>query len=211
MIPRTFNEPADLRYRQPAEGRALIVDGAIELIRHPDSRRGWSPDQIEVTVDRTKWPLSGSAQQALEVWQRAHPTERSDPKLAVRSFATITNGERIRCVLQATDWKDVMAAQERVVSADEHAWLTELPLRPAFPNIAVVHVVVVTADRRVLLGQRSAKVHFHPSQWTASFEEGLALEDAAHGGAIFHAAALRGAAEELTPIASTKKKANLQW
>lgn len=75
--------------------------------------------------------------------------------------------------------------------------LAPIPLgNTVFPGLAVVHAIVLSADKQVLFTQRSHAVAFAPSHWSASFEEQINEKDADIGLDPFTHAAQRGYAEE---------------
>lgn len=76
-------------------------------------------------------------------------------------------------------------------------WPEPIPLGDdRLPGIAVVHVVVVTSDRRLLLAQRSRNVGYSPGCWSVSFEEQITRSDLDAGGDAAANAARRGFREE---------------
>jgi hypothetical protein len=80
---------------------------------------------------------------------------------------------------------------------DAGRWLVPLPLGEArLPGLAVVHVILLTVDNRLLLAQRSAKLAYAPLHWSVSFEEQVTEPDVRDGSRVFHRAARRGMVEE---------------
>jgi hypothetical protein len=80
---------------------------------------------------------------------------------------------------------------------DGRRWLEPVPLGDArLPGLAVVHVVVLTADGLVLAARRSKKLAYAPLHWSISFEEQVTAQDVQEGDRTFHHAALRGMTEE---------------
>jgi hypothetical protein len=65
-----------------------------------------------------------------------------------------------------------------------------------FPGLAVVHCIVVTADRQILLSQRSDTVAYDPLHWSASYEEQVTTEDFDGTDSVFQRCARRGLREE---------------
>jgi hypothetical protein len=117
----------------------------------------------------------------------------------------------VRTTLTPTTWSRTsrfVAALQRDPALMRHSldgtWIEPVPLGlTALPTVAAVHCIVLTADDRILLAQRSARVHYAPAHWSASFEEQLNERDFDGGGDPFTRAACRGFAEEfggdLTP------------
>jgi hypothetical protein len=178
-----------------AEASLPQVDGARTLLISPGPFAGWERDRIEVTLEADMWRLPDRLASLRENWERSHSNERSDPKIAIRNCRASSNGQ-VRCTLAPTEWKEVRPwhearADSTPISNGESFFSVRLP------NIAVAHVVATTTDHKILLARRSLEVHYHPGAWTASYEEGLAPKDLELPRAAFHAAAERGAAEEI--------------
>src|SRR5687768_9314587 len=58
MTPGVFRRTADPRLTEHAEPSAMIIDGALELFRHPNPALGWSPDAIDAQIlAKSSWPL----------------------------------------------------------------------------------------------------------------------------------------------------------
>jgi hypothetical protein len=64
------------------------------------------------------------------------------------------------------------------------------------PGLAVVHCIVITSDRQILLSQRSDTVAYAPLHWSASYEEQVTTEDVMAEDGVFHRCAQRGLREE---------------
>jgi hypothetical protein len=73
-----------------------------------------------------------------------------------------------------------------------------VPLGEAqLPGLAVVHCIVLTSDRQILLSQRSNIVAYAPLHWSASYEEQVTTEDLQGSPeSVFHRCAQRGFLEE---------------
>lgn len=71
------------------------------------------------------------------------------------------------------------------------------------PGIAVVHCLLVTADRKVVLAQRPPNTPHAPGRWSASYEEQITGSDFSHTSIdAASAAAVRGLREEFAVEAS---------
>jgi TIR domain len=80
---------------------------------------------------------------------------------------------------------------------DGQRWLEPVPLGDArLPGLAVVHVIVLTADDFVLAAQRAKKLSYAPEHWSISFEEQVTELDFRERDRAFHNAAHRGMLEE---------------
>lgn len=171
------------------------VDGARTLLVSPGPFAGWERNRITVTLEDGMWRLPNHLASLRENWEREHANERSDPKIAIRDCHASRDGQ-LQCTLAPTEWKEVrpwhVAGTDRPPITNGESFFSV-----RLPNIAVAHVVATTTDHKILLARRSMEVHYHPGAWTASYEEGLAPEDIEVPQAAFHAAAERGAVEEI--------------
>lgn len=71
--------------------------------------------------------------------------------------------------------------------------LSAVPLGDTcLPGLAAVHVLLLTADSRLLLAQRSTKLAYAPLHWSASFEEQVTEQDIRGGDRVFHLAPHQG-------------------
>ncbi len=175
----------------------IELDGVVELLRCPDYQNGWSADEIKVSYSPDSWHLPNGLGYLREEWDRLHPNERSDPKVALREIQ-INQDHTLVCRLQATAWREVRPL---------HVWprFEENALvqhqtggyKMLLPNIGVVHVVASTRDGWILAFRRSSIVHYHPGTWSATYEEGLAPDDISTN-QVFQRTALRGFTEEVS-------------
>lgn len=89
------------------------------------------------------------------------------------------------------------SSPEQLTGRGGVGWPQPIPLGDdRLPGIAVVHVVVLTSDGRLLLAQRSRNVGYAPGHWSASFEEQITRSDIDVGGDAATNAARRGFGEE---------------
>lgn len=180
--------------------RPLSLDGAAEVVRCQDTRRGWLASDVSVTHEGGFWAAPSEYHERKRAWRRAHADERVDPKLALRSVRRDPQGG-LSLTVQATDWAETRPLHwGPPLNAAEAVRPTADGCEFLLPNIAVVHVVAVTRDHWVLCFQRSASSHYHPGAWSASYEEGVAPDDGVAGD-FLQRAARRGLAEEITPAA----------
>ena len=171
----------------------LNLDGASELLRCSNLERGW--EVVMEHVDEP-WDLPAPLAGLADDWDRSHPDERSDPKLALRSVRSTPDG-RLLCRMQSTTWRTVRALHEGPPRRDSELLTCNADgCDFLLPNIAVVHVVVTTADGWVLTFRRGEHSHYHPGRWSATYEEGLAPEDLSNGG-VLQNTSYRGLIEEL--------------
>ena len=187
--------------------RALLperieLDGVVELLRCRNVSQGWSPAEILVECSPLNWHLPSELQHLRNAWEQRNPNQRSDPKVALRGIQ-LNQDHTLTCRLQATTWRDVRPLHEAASLADDAlVRATASGYEMLLPNIGVVHVVASTLDGWILAFRRSAMSHYHPGDWSTTYEEGLAPEDMV-GGAVFQQAARRGLAEEIAPDLKT--------
>lgn len=180
----------------------IEVDGTTELLRCPDLANGWSVADIRVGYCPDIWCLPNEFGCLHQEWERRHPSERSDPKVALRSVRTDSDNTLV-CQFQATAWREVRPLHEGYSPAESATVRCQSGgYEMLIPNIGVVHVIAATRDSQLLLLRRSDSVHYHPGSWTATYEEGLAPEDLG-GDGLLQRAARRGLAEELIMEAGT--------
>lgn len=187
-------------------GRSLIVDKAIGAIWVPiDASDGWRSDCTLAPSDATSWNLEKPYDELFANWQLAHPDEYSSMKIALSAFRSVReDGRTLELDFRRTAWSQVRAFQE-AVERGTHERLTA-PLMKyhfdiqhcPFPNIAVVHAIVVTSDAHIVATQRSQTMQYHPLTWSISLEEGLKEADFATNEDPVKVATTRGIAEELT-------------
>lgn len=187
--------------------RALLPDrieleGVVELLRCRNVSQGWSSAAIHVEYNPANWHLPPEFQHLRDAWEQRNPNQRSDPKIALRGVQ-VDQDYTLTCRLQATTWRDVRPLHE-AASLDDDALVraTANGYEMLLPNIGVVHVIASTVDGWLLAFRRGAFSHYHPGDWSATYEEGLAPEDLV-GSAVFQQAARRGLAEEIAPDLGT--------
>ena len=179
----------------------IELDGVVELLRCPDYKHGWSAVEISTAYSPDSWCLPSGLSHLREEWDRHHPNERSDPKVALREIH-VNEDHTLFCRLQATAWREVRPLhmgpkfdEDSLVRSKSDGYEMLLP------NIGVVHVIASTSDGWILAFRRSDLAHYHPGTWSATYEEGLAPIDL--GDAVFQRAALRGLTEEIAARALT--------
>lgn len=87
-------------------------------------------------------------------------------------------------------------------------WVEEvLTGRPRLPGIAVVHGLLLTSDRKLLLTERSRRrVSYAPGHWSASFEEQITESDFACGDEAADRASRRGVEEEFGLVLPARRE-----
>lgn len=189
--------------------RIFAIDGVIEVLRAPIPP-GWGPTSIKVElVKNGEYPLDPEAIQLLnpykeklagQGWEVKHRVAALDATSSKKStlqviFAPTTYEEGTgfhRSLVEGTNQEDslTLALKERLAIQ-----LTRVG-KYSVPGVAVVHVLVVTNDDRLVFCQRSPYAGYHPSRWSVSFEEQINQKDLAFGNTALSAAAIRGFQEE---------------
>lgn len=180
----------------------IEIDGAVEILRCRNVSQGWSSAEIRVEYNPVNWQLPSEFQHLCDTWEQRNPNQRSDPKVALRGIH-LNQDHTLTCRLQATTWRDVRPLHEAPSLADDALVRTTASgCEMLLPNIGVVHVIASTLDGWLLAFRRSASSHYHPGDWSATYEEGLAPEDLV-GSTVFQQAAMRGLVEEIAPDLGT--------
>ncbi len=171
-----------------------VTDGALEVLP-PASR----PLVVRCVLDEV--PVNAAIQAELLSSAPTDVGPNQEPKY--RFTRLEATGSTLQINLAPTTWREgrgfhatLQTDRSRFARASG-TWFLPIPLgQVAFPGLAVVHCVVMTADNYVLFAQRGAKVAYAPLHWSASFEEQVTQTDVAVGNMVFEAAAQRGMREE---------------
>ena len=177
--------------------RIVAIDGAVEICRSGNLCTGWSKDALQVKFDQQYWALPAQQSTRKAEWERNFSFERNDQKIALRNIM-YDRGHAPILRLQATSWKEVRPLHIGApVSMQEQIRVAAGACEFLLPNICVVHVIATTQDGWALSFKRGQHSHYHPGAWSTTYEEGLSPEDL-RGGGLFHEAARRGLAEEIS-------------
>ncbi len=192
-------------------GNVFAAGGAIETLRAP-LHTGWLPNSIQLkVVDANDYPLDHQAVQLLTPYKEKLAGQGRETKYRIALLETIPSTPMLRIAFAPTTYEESAAFHWSLREAAKHGtrqvsilkeqWGSELihPGRYYLPGTAVVHVIVTTIDNQVLLCRRSPNTNYHPSHWSASFEEQMNEKDLPFESAAFSSAALRGFQEELVP------------
>jgi hypothetical protein len=175
----------------------IQIDGAVETLWCGSDRAGRSTQSVHIKYDPAMWRLSGRYAQVRDAWNERNPNQRNDQKVAVRGIRLNVDGA-LECELQATEWSEVRPLHEDCALIENAALKrTNHGCDFLLPNIGVVHVIARTSDNFILAFRRSQFSHYHPGCWSATYEEGLAVEDLVDEH-VFQRAARRGLAEEIS-------------
>ncbi|GIH24150.1 hypothetical protein Aph01nite_24600 [Acrocarpospora phusangensis] len=186
---------ADLVELATATPQWIVTPGALEATA-PDG------GQVHLSVDVSDGPgVSSFVQDRLAAL--GHIPTGPDLETKYR-FAALRGGGAVEASLVPTTWS-ASNRFHRAVQQDpawishrpDGSWLLPLPFgEDVLPGVAVVHAVILTSDRQVVLAQRSDKVGYSPLHWSASFEEQLNERDFSREENPFLHAARRGFREE---------------
>jgi len=172
-------------------GMAHLFQGAVAwgpcctLQLAPFLREGWTLDQIRIErrpgqfqfseEDRTRASYESYRKREAKRLKPDRPkysltnrpfalTDAPDLNLSV-STCVYSQVQFCRdCIATTTSERDRFVMQARKASID-------------FPHAFCLHLVVVTADSRLLLAKRSDKLVYNPSAWSLSIEEQMSEDD----------------------------------
>ena len=189
----------------------FAIDGLVEILRAP-LPPGWTPATTQIDLASSdEFPLDPQVVQLLtphkdklagQGWETKYRVvaleqpHNSTPKLKI-AFAPTTYEEGAgfhRSLRAAVAQRDAFALGLRERLAKQLAQ----PGSYSVAGIAVVHVIVITADDRLVLCQRSPHAGYHPLCWSISYEEQINQQDTAFGNAALSMAAVRGFQEEFS-------------
>ena len=182
------------------DARWLVTPGALE-----------ASSRLEGPIRVTLWdgpPVDAVVQAQLEALELpAGP----DLEMKYRFTALNSGSDGLDATLAPTTWSSAhrfhMALQRDSAWASKLAdgrWARPIPFgEQLLPGIAVVHAIILTADRRVIAALRSRATSYAPLHWSVSFEEQLSENDFGHDQDAFTAAARRGFHEEFGAEVST--------
>ncbi|MBD3338769.1 MAG: TIR domain-containing protein [Candidatus Lokiarchaeota archaeon] len=107
-----------------------------------------------------------------------------ETKYRFTSFQQLKNGD-LKAEVAKTTWNlgksfhnVLLNTPQRFSIKNIGFWFTPIPLgRIQLPGIAVVHVIVLTSDLKLLLAKRSDNAGYAPAHWSISFEEQISEKD----------------------------------
>lgn len=126
----------------------------------------------------------------LQRWQNPRPPKIDDAKEAAR----LARQQGVDFARSADKRLEVLGHLGEVVEATYARTLRT-------PNIAVVHVIITSADEHLLQAQRSFDSEFAPGAWSISFEEQMKQEDFASSDPVM-STIQRGVEEEFGFVAA---------
>lgn len=185
------------------DGDALRVDGSLEVLRAASLSAGWSPSAIQIHSSSCFRPIPEGFESVRADWIARHSGEASYSKVSLSRVVPHQGSSTFLTVtVDSTEWKEVQPLHEQLMSpaASDLAdrWVGDFQRDGSWtiPNILTIHGVLLTADERLVVAQRSRHARYHALHWSLSYEEQVEFEDLGHGGSAFHRAASRGICEE---------------
>lgn len=193
------------------------IQGCIELARCPNFESGWTAADVNTVLEETAIAMAPELEVLGERWRAENPENPDLTRFAlkrigglrIRDFTTISLG------FQRTCFSDVYGVQQHLdVNMKWSCEGRQTPRRKFYdylwrvdqsgiPNFFVLHVVVTTIDSKLIVAQRSEKLHYFPNAWVIGFEEQLAEEDF-EARSPLHAAVIRGVEEEVGVVGITE-------
>jgi hypothetical protein len=177
-----------LQLMQVAGLQALAIDDCVMISGSKDFK-GWSANEIDVTIQETEAVLPPDLQQVVETHQDTIAVHYGDTKsyrvvsfspwltdrptthitLAPLDFQThfLISSLLDKPILKTPDGKLTNIRQEFGSSALHYTTSTH----PAIPTNVSIQTLIISEDDKVLLGQRSEHVLYYPGAWSASLEE----------------------------------------
>jgi hypothetical protein len=185
--------PADDWYADPH---------ALEVVEPPPTAAGWQV-ACEIVPPTASPPIEPSVLEELQRSGSENTGPDQEPKYRFTEIVRQSD-HTLRIQLAPTTWtlgkgfhNTLQKNSRRFLRRNDGSWIEPVPLGPSMlPGLAVVHVMVLTADGMLLMVQRSPKVSYAPLHWSASFEEQVTACDFTRGGNGFVNAARRGFLEE---------------
>lgn len=198
----------------------FAVDDCI-ILANSENFKGWQPDEIKITILTNSLPipddLAGIQQEKIATIEK-HYFNAPHYRL-VSATPAFSELDHLKIVLAPLGFYDYFSLNpyfdEPLLTALDGS---KISIRQKCGNTALtysstdkgtslipapisIQCIVITADQRILLVQRSHSVAFYPNHWSASFEEtmnapGRINQHVQKGDADFFAGAIRGLDEE---------------
>jgi pyrimidine deaminase RibD-like protein/isopentenyldiphosphate isomerase len=158
----------------------------------PNLREGWAISQVQLDhSDVTPFGLPREHEQPYqqyfeEEYNRQRFVDDGEKFMVAQNPIAFSDSPTLSLETRLTRYSQVQFYCDRVakVSSQRDALIRDLinqSLRTHFAHALCLHLVVVTADSRILLTKRSPKVKYHPGTWSCSIEENLNRADLKDG------------------------------
>jgi hypothetical protein len=189
----------------------FAIDGVAEILRAP-LQSGWTAATTRVQLASSEeYPLDPQVIQLLTPHKERLAGQAWEAKYRVAALGQNIDGiSALKTTLAPTTYEEGSGfhrgLRSAVAQGDASALglrdrLTEQLVQPgsySVAGIAVVHVIVITPDDRLVLCQRSPHAGYHPLHWSISFEEQINQSDMVFGNFALSMAAIRGFREEFS-------------
>lgn len=162
----------------------------LSLAVAPDLREGWSANDIRIEYNGTCYVMPSYHTSSYESYYKRNLLTRrffddGDKLMLVKSPTAFSDSPTLLLRLQKTKYSQVQYYRDSIVNlpAERDKLLQGIMTRDEvlFPHSFCMHAFIVTSDDKVLITKRSPKVSYHPSAWSFSIEEQLALDDLEEG------------------------------
>jgi isopentenyldiphosphate isomerase len=170
-------------------GMAHLFQGAVAwgpcctLQMAPYLREGWTLDQIRIEKHSAKFHFPDNKKTAYKTYckREAGRLKPDLPKYALRNrpFA-LTDAPDLDLSVSVCSFSQVQFYRDciaPITSERDHFVNQARRVGIEFPHAFCLHMVIVTADSRLLLAKRSDKLRYNPGVWSLSVEEQMSEED----------------------------------
>jgi hypothetical protein len=167
--------------------RSTIAWGpALTLQWAPDLRHGWGCRDIRVRYQGERFTLSEQDRREYETYRALHASSRSvqedgDKFMLAQNPVSFSDARTLVLEIKRAKYSEIQYfrahhAQDRTRRDGLlDSALASREIR--FPHSLCLHLVVATADRRILATRRSPKVDYSPGSWSISMEEQISELD----------------------------------
>jgi DNA-binding winged helix-turn-helix (wHTH) protein len=159
---------------------------ALSLQDAPDYA-GWPGSEINISYKRDKpFQLSGDKQRLYQTYfsdfyQQKNFHDNDDKFMLERNPTAFSDAPSLLLTVRRCKYSEIQFYRDHVANTPEGdgllADLINGSLYARFPHSLCLHMVVITADGKLLLTKRSPKVGYYPNAWSSSVEEQLATSD----------------------------------
>ncbi len=149
----------------------------------PFLREGWTLDQIRIEKHSARFHFPENKKAAYAAYRKRESRRlRPDrPKYALRNrpFA-LTDAPDLDLSVSTCVFSQVQFCRDciaPITSDRDHFVMQARKTAVEFPHAFCLHMIIVTADSRLLLAKRSDKLVYNPGVWSLSVEEQMSEED----------------------------------
>jgi len=177
---RAHQDPALLPYEALGWGHCLTLAAPLDLAR------GWDAERVAIEHDPTPFAFPDVIRPDYERYVDAHFVEKGFARDGTKLMLVANpahDRDRSRLVLRtrACRYSQVQFVRDVLAPDPElgRRLLDEIVIDGVVrvPSSLCMHLVVVTADERVLLARRALDAGYYPGAWACTLEEQAELED----------------------------------